>query len=912
MTTWLGAKIGERLQWSEIDSDDVVYDMKISALSLLAVGMLVYPIQYRRDFKSFSYFIEHHPWLTLNIILEVPWIIPLIVNKLTRKSDFPELSELALGGLFVQLLAFLFLLPYLELTKNPIYIHTMDRIVGKKDENHRDCSHHHFHESLLERLVNKSLRSAEFLQGLLTNNGRREFLRNIRIALIRPPLRRLLMLWHAQWRDPYSVYFANSMERHENNEDIQLNLLLADLYEEVKHAEDGNYPAEPEAKIEYRSPTFTDRWYYARESFKTEETIFMLELKAMQERNKKSLWVIHLMCEALIVEPTSRQASKDDRRAQDLSKSFYLPGILNLIDNPPTQTPAPEFKKKKKKKKKKKLDIEEIKSATDEKAAQESPPISPLTVKSPLPLADEEIKHEVPEFLRELENVKPVVSQPTQVVTEISTAPVILAEVKPVTPPPIQVPDINPIPSPRPEQPAESRPTTPMSGTTMSPFLLDAARTTRSLTPVAKHNVRLFKSDNGKPMNTAVTPDFKPQPEIKFQPEEFRQSPPLKLSDIRTTPNRTALFQPGALLEPPKIDNTFMVNLTPFEMSVFAILDELVGTAGHNYKTYIVGGWAYDKIREIDQNIPPCLFNDIDLVTEIPPEILRRYSAMLLGVFYEVSEVKNLFTSKFLNVKVDVVHVPDLSDLSLDVENRDFMTFYVDKTGRVSDPTTHALSNLRLGLLYGAKPPEQLFKEDPLVILRAIYVSTKRNLNYENLKSTMTIDRQMMVSRVDDKHLHPRRVNLRLAKLFSQGFAAINFDRLLEIGVFETLLPSIEKDMRGGYEWLQQQMIMTAQVPWPKFSIIYANFMAVAVVHLNPALPYAFNHDDPNKSIDENIENLISHIGNSSLLFRDAFNSPQELYDEMRWPLHTYHQFFMRKLLTPAPVLPAFASMRYC
>ena len=58
-------------------------------------------------------------------------------------------------------------------------------------------------------------------------------------------------------------------------------------------------------------------------------------------------------------------------------------------------------------------------------------------------------------------------------------------------------------------------------------------------------------------------------------------------------------------------------------------------------------------------NIPPCEANDIDIVTEIPPDILS-------GIFYKVDKVNGLFNGTFQNIKIDILHKPDLADLLLD------------------------------------------------------------------------------------------------------------------------------------------------------------------------------------------------------------------------------------------------------
>jgi hypothetical protein len=379
--------------------------------------------------------------------------------------------------------------------------------------------------------------------------------------------------------------------------------------------------------------------------------------------------------------------------------------------------------------------------------------------------------------------------------------------------------------------------------------------------------------------------------------------PTLKLSDI--SPNRAAFFQPPNVT-PLNLSDCLQVNLSEFEKNIFAFLDAMVPTKDHTYKTYIVGGWAYDRVRETVRDIPPCPDNDIDIVTEIPPEILA-------GIFYKVDKVSGLYSGTFHNIKVDILHKKDLSDLLLDAKTRDFMTFYLDKTGKVYDPTKHALANLHLNVLYSANPREKIFKDDPLVILRAIYVATKRNLLFDNLKDMMIADSLPLLQAVQnfdaesETLLHPRRINIYIKKLFSQGCATKNMAILNELTLLPILFPSIYLDMGAAYDWIQEQIAITNTKFRPKLSIIYATFIAPAIVHRSPYLPY-FQNDDA--IVDSNILTIVDEVGKSSPLFKNEFGSPMELYNMLRRPLKNYIQFYNSKTMAASMSLNMFASIR--
>jgi hypothetical protein len=776
-TTLCGTGIGTYLLSTEIDNDDLIYDMKISAVSMAALLMLSYPYQNIRELPSFDDLLDHYPYLVINILLIGPIIIPISVNKMARETDFPEWSALALGGLITQLLTLVFILILIRFSlKSKAVIKVMEYIAELTMADEADIvTHqrsiidrhvryqHYTHESVLEAMIKKLYANARQFQESLNLANARLIVKKIKIAMMRPALRYLLTAWHAEYHDPYSYYFSKNIDKLEPRYAQDLQQLLSNLEE--------------------NDEDLSELLYNEKKVFSLNENIFLLNIKAMEEQNNKTLLTIQMMCGALI------------KLAPEIKNTI----LLNSIVPEPT--------------------VEEVKPELEEKKIEVSPTNSPLT-----------------------ESVETKRLEPT------------VEEVKP------------------------------------------------------EHDEKKIEVS---PLNTplAVSVDTKrlePNEKNKKKQNKKKAKPQLRLSDI-CTPNRTAFFQPASI-EPSKIEESIPVKLTELENKVFALLDSLLPTRDYAYKTYIVGGWAYDKVRETDREIPPCQYNDIDLVTEIPPSIL-------CSVFSKIPEVKGLFCWKLDGIKIDIVHVSDLSDLLLDAKDRDFMTFYIDKTGKVYDPTKQALTNLRLGLLHSVNPPEKMFQEDPLVILRVIYVTTKRNLSYDGFKSMMTAHRMAMSPRLEDSNpeaeriLHPHRMNLRIAKLFSQHFAAKNLEILLRLELLEVLIPSIYPDVFAGFDWIQEQMSITTTFPWPKLAIIYATLIATAIVHRNPKLDYGRN-DNPN-IIDKDILALATEIGTKSLLFRDAFTDPNELNNYLRRPLKMYSQYYMNKSMETNE-RNEFARIRHC
>jgi tRNA nucleotidyltransferase/poly(A) polymerase len=431
---------------------------------------------------------------------------------------------------------------------------------------------------------------------------------------------------------------------------------------------------------------------------------------------------------------------------------------------------------------------------------------------------------------------------------------------------------------------------------------------TSKFKPKKKKKKKKLKAKTEQP-DQAVIPiiimpslSLETKPELKSPPPPKEQAVEKSLELLTQSLNKSAFFQPApataslslTLLPPvpPPAKDVLQVTLNEFENKVFALLDNLIPESDKQdkkYKTYIVGGWAYDKVRLAIKNIPPCPYNDIDLVTSIPPAILS-------SRFHRVREMNNLFSSSFHTIKIDIVYVPDLTDLSIDVKTRDFMLFYIDKMGKVFDPSNYAMANLLLGLHYGIKPVDTMFKEDPLEILRAIYLATKRDLDFENMKAMIINDRVGLIPRLQaennntHKYLDPRRMNLRLIKLFQQHHASANLDILFGLGIMETLFPTIYLDLLGGIHWVREQIANTNKVVWPKLIYIYATLIAPGIVHRNPNLAYD-NNQAP--AFDREILAIIDDVGKSNLLFQNQFGNPIELYNTLRVPLAAYHQYYL-------------------
>jgi tRNA nucleotidyltransferase/poly(A) polymerase len=235
------------------------------------------------------------------------------------------------------------------------------------------------------------------------------------------------------------------------------------------------------------------------------------------------------------------------------------------------------------------------------------------------------------------------------------------------------------------------------------------------------------------------------------------------------------------------------------------------------------------------------------------------------------------------------------------------LTLYIDAEGNVYDPTGFALINLRTKHLSGVNAPADMFKEDPLVILRAIYLATKRDLKINSLRKIIKTDRHLLIPRAtnstlpEERLFNPRRFNLRFAKLFTQKLASKNLELLKNLRILEVLFPDIYPDLLANYNWLTDQIKITNEYVWPKIAIIYANFIACAVVLRVPENELTYL---PAQMFPSVLRATVHHIWSTSYLFQDTFIDPDNLYSFLKRPLQEW-----RSYLGPKPATTS-VSMR--
>ena len=284
------------------------------------------------------------------------------------------------------------------------------------------------------------------------------------------------------------------------------------------------------------------------------------------------------------------------------------------------------------------------------------------------------------------------------------------------------------------------------------------------------------------------------------------------------------------------------VELLDVEKLIFSLLQAAREQASTtDAKIYITGGWALHRARQHYCNINlPSYMSDIDVVTDLPYAAIEKYCPMLT----RINQVNGLFKGKIGDIHIDVVWRVSLKILSRDALSRDFLPIYIDENGKILDPTGFVVAQLQEGILKSACPVSEVFKRDPLTILRAIYISSKLGLFMTDLKKQIRKDKILLVPSLEQDLLHPYRFNNLIRKIFSQKFALQNYDLLgdRKLGLLAILFPDINSALEENSDWMREQMKKSDNFMWPKLEIIYTNMITCAVMRaVNKLLPEELN-----------------------------------------------------------------------
>jgi tRNA nucleotidyltransferase/poly(A) polymerase/tetratricopeptide (TPR) repeat protein len=261
----------------------------------------------------------------------------------------------------------------------------------------------------------------------------------------------------------------------------------------------------------------------------------------------------------------------------------------------------------------------------------------------------------------------------------------------------------------------------------------------------------------------------------------------------------------------------YKVAITPAEVEYLTRLKQA------SYAAEIVGGAVRDRL-DICPNMRSIKLNDIDITTAAPPEEIQRiFSDKDL---YPVIFIPGLFKVYLEDgTTIDIKYNSGMTESRIiDAASRDFTcnALYLDEFGHISDPTQRGISDLKSGYLQTIEEPAVAFVKNPILILRAIYFSTKCSLKIPEIMATEIKDKAPLLL----EKLPLGQINCYLKKLFSQGMATENLRKLQEYGLLANLFPTIDKELLD--PWLKEEMKLTDQHKRVSLLYIYLSFIISA------------------------------------------------------------------------------------
>ncbi|MBA1204928.1 polynucleotide adenylyltransferase PcnB [Pseudomonas capeferrum] len=251
----------------------------------------------------------------------------------------------------------------------------------------------------------------------------------------------------------------------------------------------------------------------------------------------------------------------------------------------------------------------------------------------------------------------------------------------------------------------------------------------------------------------------------------------------------------------PEVINSAQHSLQRSQFSRHAVgIVERLQTAG--YQAYLVGGCVRDQLL----GIPP---KDFDVATSATPEQVRAEfrNARIIGRRFKLVHVH--FGRDIIEVATFRAHHSDddqgdahrsshnasgriLRDnvygtLEEDAQRRDFTInalYYDPVSERILD-FANGVHDIRNRLIRLIGDPAQRYQEDPVRMLRAVRFAAKLDFGIE--KHTVQPIRELSSML---REIPPARLFEEVLKLFLSGHAALTFEMLVDLQLFEPLFPA--------------------------------------------------------------------------------------------------------------------------
>ncbi|MBY0501682.1 MAG: tetratricopeptide repeat protein [Alphaproteobacteria bacterium] len=309
---------------------------------------------------------------------------------------------------------------------------------------------------------------------------------------------------------------------------------------------------------------------------------------------------------------------------------------------------------------------------------------------------------------------------------------------------------------------------------------------------------------------------------------------------------QTLIVQPAIVME-----------ATPVIQLPYNVRHVLQHFIRENHHVLIVGGAVRDYILK---RIPA----DIDIITSMPPYIfieeLKEYC------IHTNPYVSGLYQMSIEGLKIDISY----SDTEVFYSEAAFLkdaisrvftvnALYCDLNGKIYDPTQRGIADL---LYYPTlrliSVESNWFEKDPYLMLRATRLAVQNELIIP-----LEIKRLMRQSAVSLNQCDPQRLFVEFKRLFLRGFAAKNFEQLMELDLLRFVFPKTVEYLLSSYgvnylEWLRSELHLTDQLIMRQepasINYIYAMFLTGSVLS-------ALNQSSvPLSDIDQVIDKVVSEM----------------------------------------------------
>lgn len=283
-----------------------------------------------------------------------------------------------------------------------------------------------------------------------------------------------------------------------------------------------------------------------------------------------------------------------------------------------------------------------------------------------------------------------------------------------------------------------------------------------------------------------------------------------------------------------------------------------------SYLTYLVGGAVIDTVlSKYLENLQaqltkqPCeilakfieqpwlarirassKIDDYDYVSELPLNEVEKMGE-ILGLTPISQRRPNVRSFKLGDTKIDFVNRANLTHLEYEVELRIHGSLFLcwDKSAvenqeqfsfDLKDPSHQGVTDIVLGKLR-APFPKHTYR-DPVKILYAFFQQTKRRFEFD-AEDEKIIKNIIPKLKIKDKEA----VNAQLKILFSYCNLVINYNKLLENNLFDSLFsPYFARCLKADNDWVKNQLQEVSAFAHPNLKGIYAIFIAsIAMQELN-------------------------------------------------------------------------------